>query len=61
MVAGFVDIVDDDEHPLDAAGHCLGDALADGDRARRTRRRQLDVADVLGRAGVVVATNPMPV
>src|SRR5215469_7298172 len=54
VVAGCRDVGDDQVKSLGAAGGCRGDVLAEDDRARRARRRELDHAVIVagGKVGI---------
>jgi hypothetical protein len=46
LVAGGIDVGDDQIQTLSGAGCCCGDVLAEDDRAPGARRRKLDHAEV---------------
>ena len=54
VLAGRTGIGDDDLQALDGSGFGLDEALADGDRAGRAGRRQLDEARLVTHGVVVV-------
>jgi hypothetical protein len=56
LVAGGLDVGDDQVQPLAGAGRRRGDVLAEDDRARRARRRELDDAEVV--TGCEVGVEP---